>query len=350
MAWLRAFAWLTLASAATAAAGVTVSRLWPTHTYPTAILTSFTPLALVGYGASLLAIAILGRASWHTGWTLVTIAVLGATALHLIWLAPGFTGSVATDSGAPGFRLLTINAQRGAADDEQILAAVDELGIDVLVVEEITPELAQRLLDNGVMARFPHGSGEAKATFAGTVVFSKYPLRNERAVPTYFDSLVVTVDLPSGPIDLLAVHPVHPIRSAANWRREHALIRASARDADVVAGDFNATLDHQPMRSLGDDGFRSVAEIAGTGWAPTWPSNGRGRLPGPLAPRFLQIDHIMVREAWAVVDVRRVPIARTDHTGVYAEITRATPPAQASPNRAEASQTRREGSLSARRK
>jgi endonuclease/exonuclease/phosphatase (EEP) superfamily protein YafD len=322
MSWPRALAWLILLTALVAGLAVTGSRLWPAHSYPTAVLTSFTPLALTAYVVCLLAVAALGHGRWTGRWTLLTALIVAFASLHVVWLAPSFTGSAVAQSSGQHLRVLTINTQQGAANPQQIVAAVDDLLLDVLVVEEITPQLAQRLRETGLGERLPHEAGEGKPTYAGTVVFSSFPLSEERVVPTYFDSLGVTLALPDGPMRLLAVHPVHPLRSAADWQREHALIREAAADADVLAGDFNATPDHQPMRSLGDQGFRSVAEIAGTGWAPTWPSNGRGRLPGPLSPRLLQIDHIMVRDGWAVAEVRRVPIDDTDHTGVYAEIIR----------------------------
>lgn len=322
MSWLRELGWLTLLTALVAGLAVTASRLSPVHSYPTAVLTSFTPLALGAYVVCLLAITAFGYRRWTGPWTALTALVVAVASLHVVWLAPSFIGSAAAQAKGQHLRVLTINTQRGAADTEQIVAAVDDLKVDVLVVEEITPQLAERLRENGLDERLPHEAGEGKPTYAGTVVFSAFPLSDQRRVPTFFDSLLVTVALPDGPMRLLAVHPVHPLRSAAAWQREHALIRTAAVDADVVAGDFNATLDHRPMRSLGDQGFRSVAEIAGTGWAPTWPSNGRGRLPGPLSPRLVQIDHIMVRSGWAVADVRRVAIDDTDHTGVFAEISR----------------------------
>jgi endonuclease/exonuclease/phosphatase (EEP) superfamily protein YafD len=322
MSWLRVLAWLTLAVAVVGGVSVTLSRLWPTHTYPTAVLTSFTPLALLAYVVCLLAIGALGRGHWSASWGIAWVAVLALMALHLVWLAPSFTDSTSVgDAGTPR-RILTINTQEGAADAAQIVAAVDERDVQVLIVEEITPQLAERLRAAGLDERLPEHVGEGKLRYAGTVVFSKFPLSNQRVVPTLFDSYLINVEDPEGPFDLLAVHPVHPLRSAELWRTEHALINDAARSADVIAGDFNATLDHQPMRTLVDQGFRSAAEIAGTGWAPTWPSNGRGVLLGPLSPRLLQLDHIMIRDGWEVADVRRVLIADTDHTGVFAEVSR----------------------------
>jgi endonuclease/exonuclease/phosphatase family metal-dependent hydrolase len=322
MSWLRALTWLILLTALLSGLAVTGSRLWPAHSYPTAVLTSFTPLALAAYVVCLLAITALGYGQWTGAWTALTALIVGVASLHVVWLAPSFTGSAVSQAPGQHLRVLTINTQQGAADTEQIVAAVDDLEVDVLVLEEITPQLAERLRGNGLGERLPHEAGEGKPTYAGTVVFSAFPLGDQRRVPTFFDSLLVTVALPDGPMRLVAVHPVHPLRSAADWQREHALIRTAAVEADLVAGDFNATLDHRPMRLLADQGFRSVAEITGTGWAPTWPSNGRGRLPGPLSPRLVQIDHIMVSSGWVVVDVRRVPIDDTDHTGVFAEIAR----------------------------
>lgn len=322
MSWLRALCWFVLAFTMIIALSVTVSRLWPTHHAVTAVLTSFTVLALLPYGVGLLAIVVLGSGGWSWLWTLVTVATLGLIMLHLTWLAPSLTGQQSPVASDEHLRVLTINAQEGSGDAHQIVRAVDDLGVEILVVEEITPELVQRLAASGLATRLQHSLGEGRSRYAGTVVFSSFPLSDPRFIPTFFDSLRVTVQHPSGSLDLVAVHPVTPLRSPHAWDREHRLIREAAIGADIVTGDFNATLDHLPMRALRQDGFRSATELAGAGWSPTWPSNGRGSFTGRWVPRLIEIDHIMVRDGWAVSGVERVTIADTDHTGVCAQISR----------------------------
>ena len=59
-----------------------------------------------------------------------------------------------------------------------------------------------------------------------------------------------------GDLTVLAVHPSSPI-DPGGWRRDHAKILAEARasDADLIVGDLNATIDHEPMRRLADAGL-----------------------------------------------------------------------------------------------
>jgi endonuclease/exonuclease/phosphatase family metal-dependent hydrolase len=82
----------------------------------------------------------------------------------------------------------------------------------------------------------------------------------------------------------------------------------------VLAGDFNATLDHSGLRRLIRTGYRDAAATVGAGLAGTWgPYDG-----DPIPP--VTIDHVLVDRRVRVrsVSVHRVP--GSDHRAVLAEL------------------------------
>ena len=82
----------------------------------------------------------------------------------------------------------------------------------------------------------------------------------------------------------------------------------------VLAGDFNATLDHAELRRLIGRGYHDAAERAGVALRPTWPV-GKG-----LLPTLITIDHVLADRRVRVVSARSVRIPGSDHRGVLAEL------------------------------
>ena len=81
----------------------------------------------------------------------------------------------------------------------------------------------------------------------------------------------------------------------------------------IVAGDFNATRDHAPLRNLG--GCISAGEQAGIGGLATWPSSTGTTLLGAT------IDHVLVdRTVWEGKKGRVVTIPGTDHRAVVVQL------------------------------
>ena len=88
----------------------------------------------------------------------------------------------------------------------------------------------------------------------------------------------------------------------------------------LVAGDFNATLDHAPVRSLEDLGLRDSAEQLDAGLALTWPANGSLSRFGISAPPFAALDHVMTADGLVAVDHVLTGAAGSDHLGVIATL------------------------------
>ena len=82
----------------------------------------------------------------------------------------------------------------------------------------------------------------------------------------------------------------------------------------MLAGDFNATLDHADLRDLLDRGYRDAAEQAGVGLRPTWPAGK------DLLPALVTIDHVLADRRVRVISARSVAIPGSDHRGVLTEL------------------------------
>lgn len=291
---------------------------------------SFTPLALPAYAvvlvASLVVLVVLSRRGAsrprRLPAVLVTLVAVAGLALHGYWFSDRVLGANPPPAaGSEPVTVLTANLYGGRADGIELVRLAAEERVDLLVVEEVTaPELAE--MDRaGLGALLPHRIGNAATEFGvdGTMVFSRLPLGTPERLPTRNDAWRVEVD----GLTLLAVHPVAPTEPAS-WRADHAAVLAAAKasDADLVVGDFNATLDHRPLRRLAADGWRSVAELANEGWQPTWPANGVIGLLGLPVPSLVQIDHVLVGRRLAALGTHTVLVPGTDHRAVVAAVAR----------------------------
>ena len=248
------------------------------------------------------------------------IALLAALGLTVqVWsLAPQFVGGA---TGEPDLTVLTSNLQFGRGDASTVVRTVASNGVDVLVLEEVTPDGLANLLSAGLGDLLPSRRGAAVHGAAGTMVFSRYELGPERPFKIGNGAVDGQVAAPV-PFRLLAVHPVQPIDLPQGWVRDLEAIRERAeltvdRGPTMVVGDFNATRDHEQLRAVLDTGLRDAAEESGSGWQPTWPSRYTNRwLRWPV----LSIDHVLVSTEFQAVSTRTVTIPGTDHLGVLAKL------------------------------
>src|SRR5664279_1370340 len=101
------------------------------------------------------------------------------------------------------------------------------------------------------------------------MVFSVYPLTHAERLDTPLGSWRVSVRRPAGSFELLAVHPRPPTDGSPGWAADHRVVQQAAvaqHGPVVLLGDFNATLDHAPMRDLLGSGFHDAAVQARSGW------------------------------------------------------------------------------------
>jgi endonuclease/exonuclease/phosphatase (EEP) superfamily protein YafD len=291
---------------------------------------SFAPYALPCYAAAAVVLGVVsGRAvrdrrrrRWATAHLTGLLLVVALLVVHLSWVWPSLTDArttVAPDS--PRLRVMTLNVLHEAGTGAVVRDAVREADGDVVALHEVTDTIWREVGDTDLARSHPHVVGLDSAGDHETVVLSRLPLGRWEPLPTDGDSLVVQVRLGSDPVELMAVHPRNPLHPTL-WRDDHAALLAAVRRfrPAVVAGDFNATFDHAQMRGYRDLGYRSAAELLGTGWQPTWPNNGYRELFGLAMPRLVHIDHVLVGPGRTAVSVEHLDVPRTDHMGVVAEV------------------------------
>lgn len=310
--------WVALALLLVPALSLTIVRLLQPEAAVWVQWVAFAPWALVGYAAGLV---VAGTWAWRRRSRLgAALAVLAAAGLvlHGAWFAPLLTDdSQPAPASGESLRVMTANLLFGSADGAAVVRAAVEEDVDILVVEEITAGLLADMEAAGLDESWPHRAGVPRPSAQGTMVFSDVPMGPEERVGTTWDSWLVEV----GDVSLLAVHPVSPLE-VSDWHADHALIRSvvAAERPDLVVGDFNATLDHRVLRDLADDGWRSVTEVTGGGWQPTWsPSALLGDVGLPI-PALVQIDHVLAGPSMVSVGSHTVDVPGSDHRALVAEV------------------------------
>lgn len=280
------------------------------------------PYALLGYLCALVLLLAVRRGAarpqrrWVTGGAVLAVAGL---ALHGVLLAPAYLGAHA--EGRPDLTVMTLNLRHGGGDAERVLSLVRGRDVGLLVLEELTPWELERLRAAGLDEELPHAAGEADPGVSGTMVFSEYPLEDATPIPVLHGAWRVRVQAPE-PFELYAVHTFQPLNNAVKWQQDWRAIHRAVRDGSgprLVVGDFNATLDHRPVRDLLRMGFRDAARESNAGWQPTWPSHqGYRWLPGGFP--LLAIDHVLVSKGFGVVSTNVAPVAGTDHRALVAQV------------------------------
>jgi endonuclease/exonuclease/phosphatase (EEP) superfamily protein YafD len=275
-------------------------------------LLSFTPQAAAGAWASAVLLRSRGPA--------VTAAVAGAALTAVV--APRALPHRQPPASGPVLRILTANLRLGRATAGPVVELARRTGADVLFLQELTDDTLARLKQAGLDALLPSELTEPVAAGGrGSSIHARYPLSQGLAVsPSALAQPAARLDLPCGQsVQLVCVHSLPPRpawsrRAVGNWRRDLSMLPAPGDVPVILAGDFNATLDHAQFRRLLRLGYADAASRAGNGLAPTWGPPPRG------APGLLAIDHVLVDPRCAVqaTSVRRLP--GTDHRAVCVEV------------------------------
>jgi endonuclease/exonuclease/phosphatase (EEP) superfamily protein YafD len=250
------------------------------------------------------------------------IALAGVCGLVLavhawIW-APWLTAQEAR----PGrdLTVMAVNVYRERADTAAISRLVRQEGVDVLALSEARQPTVERLRTDGVTRALPHAFPEGPPP-EGTLILSRFRLSGlpDSSGPITGETALrnPAARLRTGHgVVVRAVHPPPPVPGRVlPWRETlEDLSRWAERTPGllVVAGDFNASVDHPGMRELLGAGLRDAHEVAGAGRARTWP-NGRS------VPPFVHIDHVLVR-GLDVESAEAVRIPGSDHDAVVVHL------------------------------
>jgi endonuclease/exonuclease/phosphatase family metal-dependent hydrolase len=297
--------------AAWAAARVTAADRVRRIEAPVAPLLSFTPQAAAVAPAVALALG-LGRRKGPAA-----TAALAAAALTVV-VRPRAARRRQPAASGPTLRVLTVNLLCGRADAEVVVALVRRTGANVLFLQELTGDAVNRLKKAGLSDLMPQEVTELRGGPRGSGIYSRFPLSERPSLaPVHAAQPTAVLELPGGnAVEVGCVHPHPPkppwSRGVARWRRELAVLPPPGELPLVLAGDFNATLDHALFRSVLRLGYADAALQAGNALAPTWGPAGRLAL--------ITIDHVLVDRRCAVLASSVHAVPGSDHRAVFAEV------------------------------
>jgi endonuclease/exonuclease/phosphatase (EEP) superfamily protein YafD len=284
-----------------------IMRYVPSVVLPVLVTAAFAPYLLLGAPLALVLFAALH--SW------ILAAVAGVVTIAAIAVqAPLFVSG--TTETAASVRLVSANLRFGRADPEALVQLALQHA-DILAVQELTPELAERMMGVGIADAFPYQALRARDGGAGVGIWSRYPMqRGEEYDEFWLGLLTAAVRLPDvgDEATVVVAHMSAPWpEPLKSWRDDLAMlgetlqkISASAAGPVMVAADLNATPDVLEFRRLLRNGYRDAAEQAGAGLTRTHPDDV------PLLPPIFALDHVLTRGCSAK-SVRTLAIAGSDH-------------------------------------
>jgi endonuclease/exonuclease/phosphatase family metal-dependent hydrolase len=283
--------------------------------YPLVPLIAYTP-----YVAAL-AVPVAAAAAALRMWPAAAAAALVAVALAIVVLPRAFGSGDSVDRSA-GERLdvLAANLMLGNAEPEALVELVRSEQIDVLAVQELTPQAVAGLREAGLEKLLGERALFPAPRSGGSGIYARYRLRGVDAGSTPPGGFLMpraAVELPGGAAaGLVSVHPVPPTDSSQIGTWEEGLESLPEPSTEggpwVLAGDFNATLDHAELRAILDSGYVDAADASGAALSPTWPSD--------LIPPPVTIDHVLADEGLAVADASIHDLPGSDHRAVSAEL------------------------------
>lgn len=284
--------------------------------YPMAQLMAFTPYVAAG---SLVPLAVL--LVWRR-WAAAGLAAVTAVALAVVVLPRWFAdGDPMAGAAGASLRVMSANVLVGSAGPAELVDLVRAHRVDVLALQEVTPEYLVAADAAGMRGELPYRVDYALPGVEGSALLSRHPLRDDgvRVNPGGFRQARAEVSVPGGGTVLVeSAHPLAPWADFVTplWKRGfEGQPRATPEGpVRVLLGDFNATLDHHLLRDLIGSGYRDAADVLGRGFAGTWGPYDEDPIP-PVT-----LDRVLADRRVGVKDFQVLELPGSDHRPVYAEL------------------------------
>lgn len=288
------------------------------------------PALVYGLAASLLVVAwaVVGDAWWLQPfnlttfwWTLpaVVLALFAVLARRwgivvalavpaLVWLWS--YGTLFLPGGSPeepaDLTVATFNTYVAAPDEAHVLALVDDVDPDVLLLQEVFPP-RQAALQERLSDHLPHSVTVQSEGVGGVMVASRHPIVEEVPVSSSVegvrDTVVVVIEVDGRRVQVVPAHLRSPCPTCGASVTDRLTVEGRSRAVEtasilgslhrgtpaIVGGDFNSTERSVPYRSLVGAGFRDPQREAGSGPGFTWPADGG--MPFPM----FRIDWLLSR-------------------------------------------------------
>jgi endonuclease/exonuclease/phosphatase (EEP) superfamily protein YafD len=217
--------------------------------------------------------------------------------------------------------VLAFNALNGTADVEALAGLVRAERPDLVALTEsgetyrsrLTP-LLEPLGYRSAVAADPAGTDIGSVTAFVAAGVGEFDARTG-AETAWFPYLEITGGA-LGDLRFVTYHAAVPAPADPSpWRSDLALLARWCADPTpaILAGDFNATLDHSAFRA-GTAGCVDAAEQRGAGLVPTWADRPAMRPVGP------QIDHVLATDGIEAETFAVHDIPGSDHRAVLTRL------------------------------
>ena len=304
--------------------------------YPIAQIVSFRGILIMAFAALLVVSLLLAIARPVRGFALAIALIAGAAVVAngAVMVGRGLGTEALPQKTADSIRVMTWNTAGPATPAATVAKIAVAMDADIVALPETTIEtgeqvaIAMREMGRPMWAH--HAADPSTQWDAGSTTLLISPELGDYAViGSSQDGTSNTSTVPSavampvsgdGPI-VVAVHAVAPRQSyMQNWRDDLQWLADQCATSNVImAGDFNATLDH--MGSLGIDGgtlgrCHDIAGETGNGSVGTWSSEFPPLLGAP-------IDHIMASEEWKAtgsIVLRSLDQSGSDHRPLIVQL------------------------------
>jgi endonuclease/exonuclease/phosphatase (EEP) superfamily protein YafD len=284
----------------------------------------------VGAFAVLLVIAAVNRRGRRFALSLAAVFLAFSLAGLAILSARGFGATEFATKAAGGITVVEWNTLGGAAGASVIAKLAIDSGADIVSLPETNEEVADAVA--AVMTTSGHPvtvntlafNHIAQAKSTSVLISTRLggyhqdtAIGSTSTVPT----VVLRPDTGVGPV-IVGVHAVAPQPAdLADWRADLEFLKKTCTDPNVImAGDFNATLDHfaglgnRPGTTIGN--CSDAGQASGNAGVGTWPSSLTALAGAP-------IDHVLTTDGWRVTGmrvVRTLDKAGSDHRPIVVQL------------------------------
>ena len=295
-------------------AAAVASRLGRVRSWaPVAVLQDATPLVLVLAWVGLV-LAVLGRS-----WLLASAAAV--LCVYHVVLVARLLARRATPKwvrAAPTTKLALANVY--VENDEFDVAARQllDVGADLLIVVETTPDFRAAFDRAGGATRYPHRTFDADddGEYAVSLYSVSEPTSIEMIDIGTLRAARAVVDVGGRPLHVVGAIPMAAVDPGGYdaWRRQIddlGRYAAGYREPLVVAGDLNTTIHRAAFRDLESAGLVDAHDSLGLGLRPSFKLAATGLLArlGPL----VRLDHALLNDGVWAVEVDDLDTAGSDH-------------------------------------
>jgi endonuclease/exonuclease/phosphatase (EEP) superfamily protein YafD len=260
-------------------------------------------------------VTLRARRAWPFAAGLAAVLLVGAA-----MVAPRAIADPEPTAGTP-FTVLSFNVYEGRANVRALADAIRTERPDVVALPEAGQRFADKLapLIEPMGYRLRSSVDEDEDDVNGVTAAVAARLGDVSFKVGHNTSTFPDVQITGGTLGALRVvafHSVAPVPgSVPEWREDMSLLPTwcAGPTPAIVAGDFNATLDHSMLRA-GMVGCGDAAAQRGDGLTPTWGPTPRTRAIGP------QIDHVLATHGIEAASFRVLDLPGSDHHPILATL------------------------------